>query len=377
MEDLILRLLGRQRITVTPDQRVIVLRNGKLTDVLDAGTYTLPVRNVELEWHDADEMLRSRFETALIDGRSDLAERHLHVVRTGADEVAVIEHDGRVFTTLAPDSRAGFWLDAGRWSHTLHDATADAPIEAGLFRRLQRHAALAHVVPFTVAAGHVGLVFVNGALAAELAPGTHAFWRAGRTVEAKVIDLRRRSLDVTGQEILTRDRVSVRVNLAAEYRVTDARRAVTEAHDFTEVMHRELQFAFRRTLGALTLDELLARKVDVSEDAATAVREQMAALGVAVDEIALKDVILPGDIRDILNGVVAAEKEAEANVVRRREETNATRSLLNTAKVMAENPVMLRLKELEALETISGRVGHLSVHNGSEGLLNDLVRLRD
>ena len=77
MEDLILRLLGRQRITVTPDQRVIVLRNGKISHVLDAGTYTLPVRNVELEWHDADEMLRSRFETALIDGRSDLAERFL------------------------------------------------------------------------------------------------------------------------------------------------------------------------------------------------------------------------------------------------------------------------------------------------------------
>ena len=76
------------------------------------------------------------------------------------------------------------------------------------------------------------------------------------------------------------------------------------------------------------------------------------------------------------NGTIA-EKEAEANVIRRREETNATRSLLNTAKVMAENPVMLRLKELEALETIAGKVERLTVHNGTSGLMSDLVRLRD
>ena len=75
--------------------------------------------------------------------------------------------------------------------------------------------------------------------------------------------------------------------------------------------------------------------------------------------------------------MVSAEKQAEANVIRRREETNATRSLLNTARVMAENPVMLRLKELEALETIAGKVERLTVHNGTAGLLNDLVKLRD
>ncbi len=82
-------------------------------------------------------------------------------------------------------------------------------------------------------------------------------------------------------------------------------------------------------------------------------------------------------MRDILNRVAAAQKEAEANVIRRREETNATRSLLNTAKVMEENPVMLRLKELEALETMAGKVERLTIHNGTAGLLSDIIRLRD
>lgn len=82
-------------------------------------------------------------------------------------------------------------------------------------------------------------------------------------------------------------------------------------------------------------------------------------------------------MRDILTGVVAAEKEAEANAIRRKEETDATRTLLNTAKVMADNTVMLRLKELEALEAIAGKVERLTVHSGTDGLMNDLVRLRD
>ena len=154
-------------------------------------------------------------------------------------------------------------------------------------------------------------------------------------------------------------------------------KAATEVKDFAEALYRSLQYAFRKTLGAKTLDQILENKVTVDVEAAEKVRSEMAAIGIEVGEIALKDVILPGEMREILNQVVSAEKAAEANVIRRREETNATRSLLNTAKVMAENPVMLRLKELEALEQIAGKVERLTVHNGTGGLMNDLVKLRD
>lgn len=164
-------------------------------------------------------------------------------------------------------------------------------------------------------------------------------------------------------------------NLAAEYRVVDPVLAVSSVKDFADALYRALQYAFRKTLGSLTLDQILEKKVTVDAEAAEKVRADMAAIGVEVSDIALKDVILPGEMREILNRVVAAQKEAEANVIRRREETNATRSLLNTARVMAENPVMLRLKELEALESIAGRVERLTVMNGTSGLMNDLVRL--
>ncbi len=230
---------------------------------------------------------------------------------------------------------------------------------------------------FEVAEGQTGLLYVNGEFVRALGAGSHMFWDIGRKVTVKLVDTRRQSLDVTGQEVLTKDRVTIRINLAAEYRVADPVKVTTEVKDFAEALYRALQYAFRKTLGAKTLDQILENKVTVDAEAADKVRTEMAAIGIDVGEIALKDVVLPGDMREILNQVVAAEKEAEANVIRRREETNATRSLFNTTKVMSENPVMLRLKELEALEQIAGKVERLTGHNGTGGLMNDLVKLRD
>ena len=82
----------------------------------------------------------------------------------------------------------------------------------------------------------------------------------------------------------------------------------------------------------------------------------------------MKDVVLPGEMKTLLNRVIEAEKEAAANVILRREETAATRSLANTAKVMAENPILLRLKELESLKDIAARIQEVRVVVGAEGL---------
>ena len=97
------------------------------------------------------------------------------------------------------------------------------------------------------------------------------------------------------------------------------------------------------------------------------VEERVKALGAEIGEIGVKDVILPGDIRELLNKVVEAERIAKANLIRRQEETAATRSLLNTAKLMENNPLLLRLKELEALEKLVEKVGRIDLHTGAQG----------
>ncbi|MEL6234209.1 MAG: slipin family protein [Pseudomonadota bacterium] len=367
-----------QRITVTPNQRVLVLHYGEFHDVLGPGSHAIPRSNVVLEWHNLNRSFFSSDNAdALMRDRPDLAAILVTEVRTGPGEVAMVMRDGRPWQAMQPNTKVLYLRDAGPWEVERFDVSADLAISPALAKRMSKGASENWFTEHRVPDGHAGLLSIDGGSAQLLEPGTHRFWATGVTVELRIVDLRWRSIDVTGQEILTRDRVPLRVNLAAEYRVTDPVQAVTAVHDFKEALHRALQFAFRKTLGALTLDQLLADKVSVDAEAAEKVRVEMAQLGLELGEIALKDVILPGEMREILTRVVEAQKEAEANVIRRREETNATRSLLNTAKVMEENPVMLRLKELEALEGLAGKIGTLTVHSGTGGLLSDLVRLRD
>ncbi len=380
MMKLIERLLGCTRVLIREDERAIHLWRGRVQGILTPGEYTLPNRRnrLGLEQHNlVRPEFVSAYEKALFDRLPDVANEHLTVVSTSAYQVAVIERDGGLYAVVGPESRRTFWTAAGPWTVTLHDTSDDPAIKPAVAWRLVTERKTDQMVMITVGVGQAGLLFLDGTYERTLDVGVYGFWTAGRKVECKPIDLRKQALDVTGQEMLTKDRVTIRVNITADYQVTDPVTAVTSVKDFADTLYRAMQQAFRKALANLTLDEVLERKTALDEDATARVRADMAAIGIAVFDVTLKDVILPGDMRDILNTVVAAQKEAEANVIRRREETNATRSLLNTAKVMKDNPVMLRLKELEALETIADRVERITVHSGTDGLMNDLVRLRD
>jgi len=137
-----------------------------------------------------------------------------------------------------------------------------------------------------------------------------------------------------------------------------------------------LQYGLRKAVSAKTLDELLGDKASLDGDIFGYVRGKAEAFGVEVLGVGVKDVILPGEMREILNGVVQAEKSAQANVIRRREEANAARSLLNTAKLIDESPVLMRLKELETLEKIVEKIDKLTVFGGLDGVLKQLVNIK-
>lgn len=377
MAKLLDTLTGTKRVVVTENQRALVLEKGRFAAILKAGEHRLKV-SAQVHMFDLNTPeFATPLKDALFRERPELAEAHLTRVTAGEGEVKLISREGRVRFVLGPTNQKTLWTDAAAWVVETFDITEDLAIAPQLGRALWKAGFPKSVAAIAVPDGWVGLLEVDGAFTRVLPAGTHFFWAVAQVVKAELVDTRWRAHDVTGQEILTKDRVTLRVNLAADFRVVDPMKAVTTVKDFEEALHRALQFAFRKTLGARTLDDLLAEKVSVDAEAAEKVRSEMAEIGIELGEIALKDVILPGEMRDILNQVVAATKAAEANVIKRREETNATRSLLNTAKVMAENPVMLRLKELEALEAIAGKVERLTVHNGTEGLLNDLVHLRN
>ena len=192
----------------------------------------------------------------------------------------------------------------------------------------------------------------------------------------ELVDLRLQAVEVSGQDIMTRDKVSLRLNLSATYRHTDVLRAFAQLQKPAEHLYRELQFALRAAVGTRTLDELLENKTVIDDVVTAHMAAKLQPFGMVVESVGVKDIVLPGEMKAILTQVVQAEKQAQANVIRRREETAATRSLLNTAKVMEGNPVALRMKELETLERVAERIDKISVVGGLDQVLNGLVTLR-
>jgi len=222
----------------------------------------------------------------------------------------------------------------------------------------------------------VGLLIVDGEFARVLEPGLHAFWKYQRALKTELVDRRVQAMEVTGQEILTRDKVSLRVNLTALWQVLDAVRARAAVTNIVEAVYKELQFALRAAVSGRTLEELLGDKGGLDDEISATVAARLEGQGVAVKSVGVKDVILPGEMKTILNQVVEAEKRAQANLIHRREETAATRSLLNTARLMEENPTLMRLKELETLEKVTEKIGQLTVFGGLEGVMKDVVRIQ-
>jgi regulator of protease activity HflC (stomatin/prohibitin superfamily) len=225
-----------------------------------------------------------------------------------------------------------------------------------------------------VGRGNVGVLFLDGRYAGTLEPGPWAFWKGSADVRVVEVDLREATLDVPGQEIMSADKVSLRLNAVATYRVADARRAVCTADDYKQALYREAQLALRAVLGARDLDALLAAKDAVAAEATALLAPRAEALGLEVLALAVRDLILPGDMKELMNKVTEAKKAAEANLITRREETAALRSQSNTAKLLAENPTLMRLRELEVLEKVVAS-GKLSVVLGDKGLADRVVNL--
>ena len=216
--------------------------------------------------------------------------------------------------------------------------------------------------------GAVGLRFVDERLDAILPPGMHAAWSVAREVRFVVVDVRERIVAITGQEVMTKDRVSLRVNASVTYRVDDPRVFVTAHQDGAAALYLTAQLLLREAIAGQTLDALLADRDIVSTALLPALVARGQALGLGVVGVGVKDLVLPGEMRTLLNRVIEAQKDAEANVIARREETAATRSLAQTAKVLSENPLLVRLKELEAYKDLASRVGTLHVVMGEAGL---------
>jgi regulator of protease activity HflC (stomatin/prohibitin superfamily) len=374
------------KFIVRKHERALLFRDGDFVKFLEPGVHRFVnlMHKFTVERFDITvPVYGHRLQDFLIEKYPREVKRYFDVVTTDENEIAVVYHNDRVTLIMAPATRHLFTKGVHKIRVERFGIVDKLDVDPRLAKRLLAgndpmlkavadKAIYARVVP----EGHVGLLTIDGELTRSLKPGFHAFFAVEREVSVELYDTRVQTLEVSGQEILTKDKVSLRINLTATYQLTDVEKAVRETKDPLDHLYKEVQFGLRGAVGTRTLDALLEDKAVIDQSVADHLKARFEAIGITVKSVGVKDIILPGDMKELLGKVVEAEKAAQANVIRRREETNATRSLLNTAKVMETNAVALRLKELETLEKITDKIGNISVYGGLDSVLNDLVRMK-
>jgi hypothetical protein len=369
---------------IKDDERGILSRDGRVIGLLAPGKHTALDFGHQLSC-EVVKVVRAELpvERALMLKRAlpASAADAITIVQMASNEVAIVSLDGEPKHLVTANSARAFWSAVTEVSVERIDTAANMRVERKYLDKIDvaRTPAIASAV---VEPHEAALLIVDGEVKERLAPGKHAFWAVSRTIRIAKVDLRPTPLEVTAQEILTKDRIAIRVTLTAFYRVTDLEKAVLASADLANTIYRLVQFAIREAVASRTLDEILAARDSIDTEVRAFVFGRVAELGAEVGEIGVKDVILPGDIRELLNKVVEAERVAKANLIRRQEETAATRSLLNTARLMEDNPLLLRLKELEALERLVEKVNRIDLHAGEnagglQALLSNLYQLRD
>jgi len=317
-------------------------------------------------------------EDVLIQQHPDFVSAYCEIVQLTSQQVAIARYRRKAIAILPPNTRKLFWQGV---EVEVIEIEADAKLPTRLVKELvsgtpeitalSRNCLHIREVPVQ----HIGLLYINQEFQTLLQPGIHAWWMFGRSWLTETVDLRLQTMEVSGQDILSKDKVPLRLNLTAGYRILDPLKAKNSLADIPSFLYKELQFALRGAVGERSLDALLEDKGSIDRSISEYIRQKTADYGIEIDSVGVKDIILPGEIKAILSKVVEAEKAAQANVVRRREETAATRSMLNTAKVMEDNPVALRLKELEVLERIAEKIDRIQVNGSLDSILTDLINI--
>ena len=363
-----------KRITIRSYEMGLQLRDGEFKGLMGPGTHWM----LDL-WNRKRVRIVSKRDPWLGDEQLDVIVKsgalkgQAEVVDLKDSQRALVWVDGRFARILGPGLYV-YWTGVRDVRIEVVDARQPRFEHADLKSMMRSPDAVRLLDICHVQRDCVGVLFVDGRFIGQLEPGLYAFWRDAADARVVELDMRESQLDVSGQEIMTLDKVTLRMNALVTYVIKDARRAVSAANDVSQSLYREVQLALRAVIGGRELDSFLTGKDDVAQELEQQVRDQATVLGLEVRSVGIKDVILPGDMKDLMNRVTEAKKAAEANLIARREETAAMRSQANTAKLLADNPTLMRLRELEVLEKIAC-AGKMNIVLGEKGLADRVVNL--
>lgn len=358
-----------KKIIINENQRGFLFKNGRYVKMLTAGRYFV-YGGKEIETADLEKTIVSE-KCALDVILNDKAVANAVSVIEVADQELALHFVNGKFNSVLSRGKYAFWAQSDKHEYTIVDISTpevSADVPEYIFSKIPS----VYYTKVEILEYQKARLYFNQKFVRILDAGTYYFWKNGVRIDVGFVDTRLTQMDITGQEILTQDKVSLRINFVCNYRVTDYVKILTEIDDFAEQMHVASQLALREYVGKYKLDEILENKVQMSEFVFAKLKEKENELFVEITDAGVKDIILPGEIREIMNTVLIAEKRAQANVITRREEVASTRSLLNTAKLMDENQTLYKLKELEYVERICENVGNINL-NGNGDVLTQLT----
>ncbi len=352
-----------RRVRINVGRVGLVFKNADYQRVLEAGTYWLGWGET-IMIYDKSKPFHSAIDLNIVLNYSDLAEK-LIVVEV-RDNAIAIQYENDLFKNVLTPGRYAFWKGIVDYSFQQIDLSKVRITEDLDTSLLSRQGVLPYTRCYEVYTYERGLLFIDGKYSQELGPGLYHYWKNNTSVVVKKVDVRMLQQEVSGQEVLTQDKASLRINFQTVYKVVDIETALLKNSDFERQLYVSTQLGLREIVGALTLDQLLDSKELVNEYVSNRLKTVAKDLGVSIQSVGVKDIILPGEVREIMNQVLVAQKKAQANVITRREETASTRSLLNTAKLMEDNEMLFKLKEMEYVEKIAEKIGEITVSGNGQ-----------
>ena len=349
----------------------LVFKNGEYKRMLVAGSYWFWGRE-QVYVYDITKQFVPPVELNILLQDEHLADI-LQVVEVKDNEIVLQYENGLLKQVLNP-GRYAFWKSVVKQDFIRADISkVDIP-EAIDRAVLAKAPVNAWVRNTEVQSYENAVLFIDGKFVKVLEPGAYYWWKNSVAIFVGKADMRQQQLEINGQEILTKDKAALRINAWAQYKVADIEKALVLNKDYDKQLYVALQLALREYIAGYGFDELLEKKESIAPFILQSVKEKAEALGVEVNGFGIRDIILPGDVKEIMNQVLVAEKKAQANSIMRREETASTRSLLNTAKLMEENAMLGKLKEMEYVEKIADKISSISV-GGNGQLLEQLKQI--
>lgn len=360
-----------KRIRINEYQLGLVFKNAVYRRMLVPGTYWIRFSE-DVILYDIDKPFTPFVDLNILLQDKQLAEA-LDLVEVLDNEI-VLHYENGIFKQVLQTGRHAFWKSwmQNKW---IRVNLAELEIDHAIDRSILCNRLLVPFVrTYMIENFEKGLYFADGKFVRFLESGTYYFWKNNTNITISKADTRQQQMEINGQEILTKDKAALRINAWAQYQLIDLEKALVDNKEYERQLYIVLQLALREYIAGFSFDEVLEKKDSLAASIRESIGVATANLGVTILGFGIRDIILPGDVKDIMNQVLVAEKKAQANIIMRREETASTRALLNTAKLMEDNAMLWKLKEMEYIEKIADKISNLHV-SGNGALVEQLKQI--